>query len=114
LCEAVGDPGLVARFASSPQEAKAALANALASRTQAEWQAIFSGVDACVEPVLSVREAADSELAKARGWQVSVPLGDASVEQPALPIKFSRFTPAYERAGGAVGEDNEAVLPHKE
>ncbi|MBV8465926.1 MAG: CoA transferase, partial [Burkholderiales bacterium] len=48
LCEAVGDPGLVARFASSPQEAKAALANALASRTQAEWQAIFSGVDACV------------------------------------------------------------------
>jgi alpha-methylacyl-CoA racemase len=64
-------------------------AAAFASRSRDEWAAVFSGVDACVAPVLSPSEAPSSPQAQARGSFVSV---DGLV-QPAPAPRFSR-TPA--------------------
>jgi crotonobetainyl-CoA:carnitine CoA-transferase CaiB-like acyl-CoA transferase len=36
-------------------------------KTLREWMEIFAGSDACVEPVLSLSEALDSDLARFRG-----------------------------------------------
>ncbi len=43
------------------------IAEAFATRTQAEWTAVFRGTDACVAPVLSMREAARHPHIQERG-----------------------------------------------
>lgn len=40
-----------------PDAAKRRMAEIFKAKTQAEWESIFSGTDACVAPVLSLREA---------------------------------------------------------
>eukprot|EP00727_Mastigamoeba_balamuthi_P010476 m51a1_g6050 hypothetical protein (402) ;mRNA; r:209681-211193 len=49
------------------RELKREVAAAFAARPQAEWAALFAQSDCCVEPVLTMSEAAESELAKERG-----------------------------------------------
>lgn len=110
LCAAIGLPALAARFGREPVQAKAALAARLLEEDFDHWRTVFAAVDACVEPVLTPAEAAASELAAARGWRVEVPAGDATVSQPALPIRFSRAEPVYAQAGGGLGSDGEAIL----
>jgi len=46
---------------------RAALAERFAARTRAEWERIFTGVDACVAPVLSLAEAPDHPHLRERG-----------------------------------------------
>jgi alpha-methylacyl-CoA racemase len=46
---------------------RATIAAAFRSRTQAEWDEVFSGTDACVAPVLSLRAAAEHPHIAARG-----------------------------------------------
>jgi alpha-methylacyl-CoA racemase len=60
------------------------------TRTRAEWTAVFEGTDACVEPVLSLHEAAADPHLLARGTYVT-PDG---ITQPAPSPRFSR-TPAH-------------------
>jgi len=55
-----------------------------ASRTRAEWEAVFAGSDACVAPVLSAVEAPDHPHNKARGTFIEV----AGVVQPAPAPRF--------------------------
>jgi alpha-methylacyl-CoA racemase len=43
------------------------LAAVFASRTRAEWERVFDGRDACVTPVLSLAEAANSAELRERG-----------------------------------------------
>jgi alpha-methylacyl-CoA racemase len=59
------------------------------TRTMAEWTEVFEGTDACVAPVVSLREAHDHPHLTARGTFVS----DNGVVQPAPAPRFSR-TPA--------------------
>ncbi|MEU9170063.1 CaiB/BaiF CoA-transferase family protein [Streptomyces sp. NPDC048420] len=61
------------------------LAAAFASRTQDEWAKAFSTSDACVAPVLSLREAADHPHIRARGTLVE----RDGVLQPAPAPRFS-------------------------
>jgi len=70
LCEAIGRPawaqqhwsrGLVPGSAES-MALRAELAALFASRTLAEWSALFEGVDACVTPVLRLDEARDHPI----------------------------------------------------
>jgi len=56
-----------------------------ASRTRAEWEAVFAGTDACVAPVLSPGEAPDHPHNRARGTFTEV----AGVLQPAPSPRFS-------------------------
>jgi alpha-methylacyl-CoA racemase len=47
-------------------DVRARMAQAFLERTQAEWSEMFLGTDACVTPVLGLREAADNEHLRAR------------------------------------------------
>lgn len=61
-------------------------AAAIATRTRDEWAAVFSGIDACVAPVLTPAEAAANPHLSARGSFVDV----AGLVQPAPAPRFSR------------------------
>jgi len=91
---------------------RAAIADAVAQRPLAHWQQVFATLDVCVEPVLSLGEAVQSDLAIQRGWLVDVPLSEGEAvtqKQLAHPIKFSRSQPVYRFVGRALGADNTAV-----
>ena len=77
----------------------------IATKTLAEWQAIFSAHDVCAEAVLDLDEALYSELASERGWVVDVPLSlGATQTEPQLgcPIQFSRSQKRYDFVGQAL------------
>jgi alpha-methylacyl-CoA racemase len=65
-------------------EMKERFTNIFASKTRAEWEAVFAGSDACVAPVLSAAEAPDHPHNKARGTFTEV----AGVVQPAPAPRF--------------------------
>ncbi|MEV7397887.1 CaiB/BaiF CoA-transferase family protein [Aeromicrobium sp. NPDC092404] len=65
------------------------LAETFASRTQAEWTALFNGTDACVAPVVPMHEAAQHPHNVARQTYVE----HEDLVQPAPAPRFSR-TPA--------------------
>ncbi|HET8849378.1 MAG TPA: CaiB/BaiF CoA-transferase family protein [Marinobacter sp.] len=65
------------------QTLKAAIKEKVLEKTLAEWQGIFKDVDACVEPVLTIEEAAEHPQIKARGMVVEGDRGDG-VAQPQL------------------------------
>lgn len=70
-------------------EMQAAFTGRFATKTRAEWTAVFAGTDACVTPVLSWTEASGNEHLLARGTLVDVD----GVRQAAAAPRFSR-TPA--------------------
>ncbi|MGW7528270.1 CaiB/BaiF CoA transferase family protein [Streptomyces sp. NPDC054783] len=75
------------------------------SRTRDEWTALFEGTDACVTPVLSLREAPHHPHLAARGTFTD----HAGITQPAPAPRFSA-TPTCVRTGPALpGADTEAV-----
>ncbi|MEU9478206.1 CaiB/BaiF CoA-transferase family protein [Streptomyces sp. NPDC048191] len=75
------------------------------SRTRDEWTAVFEGTDACVAPVLSLREAPHHPHLAARGTFTE----HAGLTQPAPAPRFSA-TPTSVRTGPALpGADTEAV-----
>lgn len=96
-------------FDEDRQAVKQAVSEAIAAQPFAHWQQVFAALDVCVEPVLSLKEAADSQLAQERGWVVDVPLtaqNQQHQKQLACPIKFSRSTARYDYVGQQLGEAN--------
>jgi alpha-methylacyl-CoA racemase len=79
---------------------------AFATRPRDEWAAAFAGTDACVTPVLGLREAPEHPHLAARGTFVELDGGS----QPAPAPRFSR-TPGAVRGGpGRPGADTRSVL----
>ncbi|SOE07779.1 CaiB/BaiF CoA-transferase family protein [Streptomyces sp. Ag109_G2-15] len=75
------------------------------SRTRDEWTALFEGSDACVAPVLSLREAPHHPHLAARGTFTD----HGGITQPAPAPRFSA-TPTTVRTGPALpGADTETV-----
>ena len=70
----------------SHPELRAAFAARFRERTRDEWAEVFSGSDACVEPVLSMAEAVQDEHLRARGTYVE----HGGHVQPAPSPRFSR------------------------
>lgn len=110
LSSALNLPLLAAKGASmfedDRREVKQAVGEAIAAQPFSHWQQVFTSLDVCVEPVLSLQEAAESSLASERGWVVDVPLtpdGQGSQKQLACPIKFSRNVARYDYIGQALG-----------
>jgi len=69
---------------------KQALKERIATKTLSQWQEVFQNVDACVEPVLTISEAAEHPQLKARGMVIEVDRGDGVMQrQIGLPIKFT-------------------------
>jgi len=67
-------------------ELRALLAARFKDRTRDEWAAVFAGSDACVEPVLSLNEAAGDPHLVARGTFVA----NDGIIQPSPAPRFSR------------------------
>lgn len=115
LCSALGRPELAAQGLSTKPEQQRALKNELKMEFEkhdfAELCALFAGVDACVEPVLSVGEALQHPQLQARALVTQVPRTDGSTQaQMACPLKFSEGLPAPRFIGAAVGEHTDQVL----
>ncbi|QTE02226.1 CaiB/BaiF CoA transferase family protein [Streptomyces cyanogenus] len=86
-------------------ELRERVAAAFASRTRDEWTAVFEGSDACVAPVLSLREAPHHPHLAARGTFTD----HGGITQPAPAPRFSA-TPTAVRTGPArPGADTAAV-----
>jgi alpha-methylacyl-CoA racemase len=83
-----------------------------AARTRAEWEAFNDEHDCCLEPVLSLDEALESDLVRAREMVVEVDQpGAGPVRLLGAPVKLSRTPADPARAGGpALGADTDAVL----
>jgi alpha-methylacyl-CoA racemase len=87
---------------------RAALTVAFAARTRDEWTAAFTGVDACVTPVLDLDEAAAHPHAVARGGYV--PVDGAGHVQPAVAPRFSRSATPVPGAAPTPGAHTRALL----
>ncbi len=99
-------------FDDDRQAVKQAVRDTIAAKPFAHWQQVFAALDVCVEPVLSLKEATESQLAQERGWIIDVPLSaqsQAHQKQLACPIKFSRSTARYDYVGQQLGEANDKL-----
>ena len=109
LCTALGRPELAAQGLAP--ELKVALQGEFEKRSFDELCGLFSGVDACVEPVLSLSEAVEHPQLKARELISQVPREDGSTQaQLACPLKFSQGLPEPRHIGVAVGAHSDEVL----
>jgi alpha-methylacyl-CoA racemase len=87
-------------------EMRAAIAAKLLTRSRDEWAREFEHSDACVAPVLSLREAPVHAHARARAAFVDVD----GVTQAAPAPRFSRSAAAVPRAAQPAGSAGESVL----
>jgi alpha-methylacyl-CoA racemase len=87
-------------------ELRTAMADTFASKTRADWTAVFDGTDACVAPVLSLSEAAAHPHLAARQTFIDV----AGVTQPAPSPRFSRTVLSAPTPPPAPGADTVSVL----
>ena len=113
LCAALGRPELAAHSVTPERQAvlKQALQVEFEKRSFDQLCELFAGVDACVEPVLSLSEAVEHPQLKARELVSQVPRGDGSTQaQLACPLKFSEGLPAPRHIGVAVGAHSDEVL----
>ena len=89
------------------QMIKQVIRDKIKSKNLAEWNQLFEQLDVCVEPVLSLDEALQSQISQQRNWVVNVPLkpnSDQTEPQLACPIKFSRSQMQYHYIGQQLGE----------
>jgi alpha-methylacyl-CoA racemase len=82
------------------------IAAKFAARTQAEWTEVFSASDACVAPVLGLREAAEHPHIAARGTLVE----SGGVLQAAPAPRFSATPSGPVAAAPAHGQDDPAAI----
>jgi alpha-methylacyl-CoA racemase len=85
---------------------QARMAAVFAGRTQAHWVSTFDGTDACVAPVLGIREAASHPQMAARGTLIEVD----GVLQPAPAPRFSGHPQHTPAAAPAVPSDASDIL----
>lgn len=117
LCEGIDRGDLIGlSFSEKPEDIRAfkmEVQAAFLKKTFMEWHAIFSEINACVEPVLTFAEACDHPQIVNRGMIVEVPRPDGGYQrQIACPIKSTVFKPEYKHTGVGLGENNaEIVLP---
>jgi crotonobetainyl-CoA:carnitine CoA-transferase CaiB-like acyl-CoA transferase len=114
FCLGVGREDLVEHAFDPPgSEAHAVVCEIFAARTRVQWRQFASEHDCCLEPVLELDEALQSELVAAR--EMVVELAQPGATEPVrllgLPIKLSRTPGDPTRAPGpALGEHTEEVL----
>jgi alpha-methylacyl-CoA racemase len=112
FCRGVGRDDLVDKQFEAPgSEAHAEVERIFLARTREQWRAFASEHDCCLEPVMELDEALDSDLVCARDMVVELDQpGAGAVRQLGPPVKLSR-TPASARSPGPVlGEHTDEVL----
>jgi alpha-methylacyl-CoA racemase len=113
-CRGVGREDLIAaQFERPGSAAHAQVQEIFRGRTRAEWEAFASEHDCCLEPVLELDEALESELVRSREMVVEIdqPGTEKPVRQLGIPVKLTRTPGEHARLPGpALGEHTEAVL----
>jgi alpha-methylacyl-CoA racemase len=113
-CQGVGRADLIAKQFERPgTEAHGEVGAIFKLRTRDEWEAFAREHDCCLEPVLELDEALDSELVRAREMVVEIdqPGTERPVRQLGLPVKLTRTPGDHARLPGpALGEHTEEVL----
>jgi crotonobetainyl-CoA:carnitine CoA-transferase CaiB-like acyl-CoA transferase len=112
FCHGAGRPELVeVQFEAPGSDAWRQVAEVFKSRTRAEWKAFNDEHDCCIEPILELDEALESELTRAREMVVEVDQpGIGPVRQLGLPIKLGRTPGDPTRPAPAFGEHTVDVL----
>ena len=114
LFEALGHPDWVKRAADmsteNQQQLKVDIQRVIEQKTQDEWTDIFSVLDVCVEPVMTLSQATQHAHFAERNMLVDIPLGEKTVRQIAHPIKYSENQPEYRHAGVRLGQDTTLTL----
>jgi alpha-methylacyl-CoA racemase len=112
-CRGVGREDLVEKQFERPgSDAHAEVERIFLERTRAEWQSFASEHDCCLEPVLGLDEALDSELVRAREMVLKLdqPGAGSDVRLLGVPVKLSRTPGAPAGPGPALGEHTREVL----
>lgn len=116
FCTAIGREDLIEGTVYPPNidEVKAEIRGILKNKTRDEWVEVFSHYDACVQPVLNLKEALlEDEQVKEREMVVDVKLPlheDVSVKQLATAVKLSECPCEYKFAGYPTGYHTKEVI----
>jgi alpha-methylacyl-CoA racemase len=111
-CRGVGREDLIDKQFERPgSAAHAEVERIFLERTRAEWEEFAARHDCCLEPVLDLDEALDSELVRAREMVVELDQpGADGVRLLGVPVKLSRTPGAPAGPGPALGEHTREVL----
>jgi alpha-methylacyl-CoA racemase len=112
-CRGVGREDLIEKQFEPPgSAAHAEVERVFLERTRDEWQRFASEHDCCLEPLMGLDEALDSELVRAREMVVELeqPGAERPVRQLGVPVKLSRTPGAAQGPGPALGEHTREVL----
>lgn len=114
FCETINRTDLLAKghlYGQSSDEVIADIAGVIKTKTLSEWIDVFKDVDACVTPVLNIKEAAEQALMKDRGMVIDSvdDLGHAYT-QFAFPVKMSSYDFELERQAPELGADTIELL----
>jgi alpha-methylacyl-CoA racemase len=111
-CRGVGREDLIDKQFERPSSAAhAEVERIFLERTRAEWDEFAARHDCCLEPVLDLDEALDSELVRAREMVVELDQpGADGVRLLGVPVKLSRTPGAPAGPGPALGEHTREVL----
>ena len=114
FCRGVGREDLLEHAFDPPgSDAHRALVEIFAARTREQWRAFSTEHDCCLEPVLGLEEALDSELVAARELVVELeqPGVAGAVRLLGAPFRLSRTPADPTRAPGpALGQHTDEVL----
>ena len=112
FCEGTGHEELIElQFERPGGEAWEKIAAVFRERTRDEWKAFNDQYDCCIEPILELDEALESELFRERGMIVEFDQpGIGPVKQIGSPIRMSRTPAAEASAAPAIGGDTREVL----
>jgi crotonobetainyl-CoA:carnitine CoA-transferase CaiB-like acyl-CoA transferase len=82
------------------------------ARSRDDWERFGAEHDCCLEPVLGLDEALDSELVRAREMvlELDQPGAERPVRQLGVPVKLSRTPGGVRAPGPALGEHTREVL----
>src|SRR6478609_9488513 len=113
-CRGVGREELIAKQFERPgSAAHEPVQESFRTRTRGEWETFATEHDCCLEPVLELDEALDSELVRAREMVVEIeqPGAERPVRLLGVPVKLSRTPGDANRAPGpGLGEHTSEVL----
>ena len=111
-CRGVGREDLIEKQYEAPgSEAHAQVEEIFRERSRDEWRRFASEHDCCLEPVLDLDEALDSELVRARQMVVELDQpGTGGVKLLGVPVRLSRTPGAPAGPGPVLGQHTDEVL----
>ena len=112
-CRGVGREDLIgSQFERPGSDAHAQVQAIFRERLRAEWESFAREHDCCLEPILDLNEALDSELCAPVRWSSSsISPARRTVRQLGIPVKLDRTPGDHARLPGpALGEHTEQAL----